>query len=119
MDERPLNMIAVWVLLAVSEEPCHVYGLKGRIYGLSMAYVIPNLATLRSSLTMLVRAGLVSEVGYEEGSASKYNRKLYTITERGLGELKQQRMGLMMAVRAIDQAEARRFIEAGGWRQAR
>ena len=67
MDERPLNVIAIWVLLAVSEEPCHLYGLRGRIYGLSLAYVIPNPETLRSSLKMLVREGLVAEVGYEEG----------------------------------------------------
>jgi len=119
MDERPLNVIAIWVLLAVSEEPCHLYGLRGRIYGLSLAYVIPNPETLRSSLKMLVREGLVADVGYEEGSASRFNRKMYRITDKGLGALHYQRTGLMMAVKAIDHAEARRFIEAGGWRQAR
>ena len=92
--------------------------LRG-VYGLSMSYFSPNGDTLRSALRMLVKSGLVEEAGRELGKASGFERKLYKITTRGMLELHSQRQGLMMAVRAIDRAEARRFIEVGGWRRAR
>jgi hypothetical protein len=103
MREHPLNMLAIWVLIAVSETPCHIYGMSGRIYGCSLAVVIPKLASLRSAVRSLER----------QGTASAHRRRLFGITKRGLAALAAERMSLNLALRGVDQALARQMIERG------
>jgi DNA-binding PadR family transcriptional regulator len=103
----------VWVLIALAEEPGHLYGLRGRVYGGSMAYAELSREAIRSSMRVLLREGLVEEVGAEAGKASQFDRKLYVISRKGLKVLVSERTGLTVAVQAIDRAFARRAIADG------
>ena len=113
MRGSPLSWIAVWVLIAVSKEPSHLYGMAGRVYGYSLAYVLLDRVTIRTALRSLVAKGLVEEVGTELGKRSGNRRKLYFITEAGLRALKKERIRLRFAFDGIDRALAARVISSG------
>jgi DNA-binding PadR family transcriptional regulator len=98
--------MAIWVLIALADEPCHIYGLQGQIFGRSLSYVIPNKETLRSSVAMLLRAGLIETAGTTPGRASHYERKLYKISKKGLIALRSERTSLKLLTQGIDRALA-------------
>jgi DNA-binding PadR family transcriptional regulator len=103
--QRPLNALALWVLIGLADEPCHVYGLQGRLYGLSLSSVRPSRDSLRATVATLLRAGLITEAGTSPGAASSHPRKLYTITNSGLAALRRHRLDLRLALQAINRAE--------------
>jgi DNA-binding PadR family transcriptional regulator len=114
MNDHPLSIIQIWVLIVLGSGPCHEYGLEGRVHGASLSYVSPHRDTLRGALKVLLGRGLIEVVGYEDGSASPHKRKLYRITPAGLRVLWRERTGLTMAAQGIDRALAQSIIEQRG-----
>jgi DNA-binding PadR family transcriptional regulator len=113
-DKVPLGPIAIWALIGLSDEPTHIYGLKGRVYGASMSYVSPSVSTLRKVVYKLVDRGYVEFVGNEPARASGHERNLYFITPQGLRALYDEEIALGMARQGIKRALAQSVLRSSG-----
>jgi DNA-binding PadR family transcriptional regulator len=113
-DQKSLSIVSIWILIALSEKPGHVYGLQGRIYGASLSYASPNLSTIKSSVRSLMAGGLVEEVGMEPARASGHERKLFCITKSGLRALYHEEIALGMARQGIKRALAQSVLRSSG-----
>ena len=102
--------MSLWVLVALAIEPCHVYGIEGRIYGLSLAEVIPARSSIRRALASLEARGLVEVASTQSGKASGNARRLYGLTESGWRDLETERRRLGYELRALDTALVQRLI---------
>jgi DNA-binding PadR family transcriptional regulator len=109
-DQKSLTLVQIWILIALGSGPCHIYGLKGRIFGASVGYVAPNGSTLRSAVMTLTKLGLIEVIGFERGKASRFRRKLYVINDDGLRALYYEQSSLGMANQGIERALARRAV---------
>jgi hypothetical protein len=67
MNDHPLSIIQIWVLMCSEVDHAMSYGLEGRVHGASLSYVSPHRDTLRGALKVLLGRGLIEVVGYEMG----------------------------------------------------
>lgn len=108
--EAPLSSMSVWVLAALAVEPCHMYGVEGRIYSLSLASLTPNSGSIKRTVHSLMQRGLIELVDEEPGRRSGRNRRLYGLTSLGWRQLRIERRRLDHVVRAVDRALAQRMF---------
>jgi DNA-binding PadR family transcriptional regulator len=107
--------MAVWVLIALANQPCHAYAVCNIIRGKSGMTVMPRRSTVASVVTELFEKGLVERAYSEAGRGSKYDRVLYEITDSGWRMLKYERSRAMAMVRSMDTALAQQFLDTGGY----
>lgn len=79
----PLTESTYYILLALLE-PLHGYGVMQKVEVLSEGTVTIGPGTLYGAFQVLEKEGLIVKVGEEE------RRKLYSITPKGRGILKEQ-----------------------------
>jgi len=89
----PLTESTYYTLLALTE-PLHGYGIMQKVESLSEGTVEIGPGTLYGALQVLEKEALILKVGEEE------RRKIYVLTEKGRGILRQQVLRLSIMVRS-------------------
>jgi DNA-binding PadR family transcriptional regulator len=106
----PLTSMSVWVLVALAVEPCHIYGVAGRIYGLSLASLTPATGSIKRTVRSLIKRELIEVVAEEPGMRSGHIRTVYGLTRLGWHQLRLEKRRLGLAAQAIDRAWAHRVV---------
>lgn len=86
----PLTTNEFYVMLALHENPTHIYQLRARIYDLSLGSIAINAGNLYPIMTRLAEEGWVDTFGEESLGESGRIRRKYGLSDEGIIRLQEE-----------------------------
>jgi DNA-binding PadR family transcriptional regulator len=102
-----LSAINLLILAAIAEKPMHAYGIREHIIAFTLWQVAPHTSSIRYALKRFEQDGWIRAAWQEPSKASRYERVVYEITDRGWQVLRTERRSFQHVIQWVERLEAR------------
>lgn len=102
-----LSAINLLILAALAEKPMHAYGIREQIIAFTLWQVAPNTSSIRYALKRFEQDGWIRAAWQEPSKASRYERVVYDLTDRGWQILHTEQRSLRYVIQWVERLEAR------------